>query len=268
MSQARQPLMRYVLRIYWIRKLFIAAYNRSNKNPMLQPQNNEDLNLDKNAVVSEVRELGFSNPFQLNSKFVDDLIADCKTNPCVPHGDHNLSYRIDVDNPVNPDERFIQYFFKDSINWQSVKNIIYNSTVLEIAKDYLGNDPVPQNVSIWWSFAKPESVKSNVYNFHYDIDNLKFIKLFTYLTPVDESNGPHIIYPRTHKVKTLLQKRYRSVPDDKVTFVLGKEEPVVMVGGKGTSFFEDTFSYHKGLNPIRPRLIFQVEYSLTPHKLG
>jgi hypothetical protein len=58
------------------------------------------------------------------------------------------------------------------------------------------------------------------------------------------------------------------VPDDKVKSVLGTVEPVVMIGAKGTSFFEDTFSYHKGLNPIRPRLIFQVEYSLTPQKLG
>ena len=220
MNQARQTLMRYILRIYWIRKLFIAAYNRSNKNPLLQPQNTEDLNLDQNAILSEVRDLGFSNPFQLNAKFVEDLIANCGTQMCVPHENHELTYLIDVKNPINPNEKYIQYFFKDAVNWPSVRNIIYNATVLKIAKEYLGNEPVSQNVSIWWSFAKPESVKSNVYNFHYDIDNLKFIKLFTYLTPVDENNGPHIIYPGTHKTKTLLQKRYRSVPDESLLVLL------------------------------------------------
>jgi len=268
MSLTRQKLMRYILRIYWIRKLFISTYNMVNVNPVQQKQNSEDLNLDQNEIVAEVKEMGFSRPFQLKSKLVDDLISDCEREMCIPQANHALSYRIDVNNPVNPKEEYIQYFFKDVMSWPSVKNIIYNATVLDVAKKYLGNEPVPQNVSIWWSFPKPDAMRSNVYNFHYDIDNLKFIKLFTYLTRVDESNGPHIIYPRTHKYKTLLQKRYRSVPDDKVKAVLGSEKPVVMVGDKGTSFFEDTFSYHKGLNPIKPRLIFQVEYSLTPDKLG
>lgn len=268
MAQTTQKLVRLVIRIYWIRKLFIACYNAFKTNAPLPNQNKEELNIDPGKIISEVEAMGFSHAFTLNQNLVDGLISDCKNENCVPEENPALSYRIDVANPINPDQRYIKYLFKDAMNWQSVKNIICNSTVLHIAKKYLGNEPVIQNVSIWWSFPKPETMHSNIYSFHYDIDNLKFIKLFTYLTSVDENNGPHIIYPKTHKAKTLLQKRYRSVPDHKVEAVLGNAKPVVMVGGKGTSFFEDTFSYHKGLNPIKPRLIFQVEYSLTPDKLG
>lgn len=268
MTLTKQKLMRLVFRIYWIRNFFISIYNGVKKNPSYLNQNDEDLNLDPDKIVSEVKAMGFSEAFKLKPSLVDDLISDCKRETCIAQGNDSLTYNIDVKNPVNPNEKYVQYFFKDATNWPSVKNVIYNSTVLGIAKKYLGNEPILQNVSIWWSFPKPESMRSNVYSYHYDIDNLKFIKIFTYLTPVDESNGPHIIYPKTHKSKTLLQKRYRSVPDDKVEEVLGTTKPVVMVGDKGTSFFEDTFSYHKGLNPIKPRLIFQAEYSLTPDKLG
>ena len=35
-----------------------------------------------------------------------------------------------------------------------------------------------------------------------------------------------------------------------------------MLGKAGEGFFEDTFSYHKGTTPHKPRLIFQVEYSI------
>ena len=36
----------------------------------------------------------------------------------------------------------------------------------------------------------------------------------------------------------------------------------VMLGKAGEGVFEDTFSYHKGTTPQKPRLIFQVEYSI------
>lgn len=268
MANLSKEFLRLLFRIYWIRNLIVSSYNALKKNPKQKSSNTESLPIDPTKIVAEVEAIGFSSVFALKSGLVEALIADCQKEKCVPEENVNLAYKIDVQKPVNPDSKFIKYIFKDAIHWASVKNIISNSTVLQIAKDYLGNEPVIQNVSIWWSFPKPETMRSNIYSFHYDIDNLKFIKLFTYLTPVDENNGPHIIYPNTHKYKTLLQKRFRSVPEDKVEVVFGKQKPVMMTGNKGTSFFEDTFSYHKGLNPISPRLIFQVEYSLTVNKLG
>jgi hypothetical protein len=115
---------------------------------------------------------------------------------------------------------------------------------------------------MWWSFPPEDDNYNSLYGFHYDIDALKFLKLFIYITDVDEDSGPHVIISKTHLKKSFFEKINRRLKDDQVEKLFNKDQINVMTADKGCGFFEDTFAYHKGTTPKKPRLILQMEYSL------
>ena len=45
---------------------------------------------------------------------------------------------------------------------------------------------------------------NNEFGYHYDIDGFKFVKIFFYLTEVNENDGPHVFIKNTGK-KTFLK---------------------------------------------------------------
>jgi hypothetical protein len=102
-------------------------------------------------------------------------------------------------------------------------------------------------------------------NFHRDIDDLRFVKLFCYLTDVDEESGPHVYLPGSHRANKLTATgRYQ---EEEVYQAFG--EPRRFTGPAGLTFLENTYGFHRGL-PVKskPRLIFQVLYSLRPNGYG
>ncbi|HYE24728.1 MAG TPA: hypothetical protein VEG32_05965, partial [Clostridia bacterium] len=97
--------------------------------------------------------------------------------------------------------------------------------------------------------------------YHHDMHRLGFVKVFVYLTDVDEGSGPH----------TLVQKTHRNRPDhlwedgrhsDEAIAKAGLAGDEVRILGKaGTVFLVDTSCLHKGSHPeTKARLIAQVQY--------
>ncbi len=86
------------------------------------------------------------------------------------------------------------------------------------------------------------------------------MKLFVYLTAVNESNGPHTCIPTSHKsLPTILRRNGRH--SDMVVKDYYRREMVV-TGKRGLVFIANTRGLHKGL-PLESsqRLIFQTEYA-------
>ena len=86
--------------------------------------------------------------------------------------------------------------------------------------------------------------------------------MFVYITDVDENGGPHAIISKTHLAKDMYEKKNRRLTDEMADNKYEKDRFFVMKGERGTCFFEDTFSYHKGTIPCYPRLILQLEFSI------
>jgi hypothetical protein len=99
--------------------------------------------------------------------------------------------------------------------------------------------------------------------FHRDPDDWRFLKLFIYLTDVDEQSGPHeFVTGSHHSSGRILSKPYIN---EELEYSYGRKSMVKITGPKGTTFIEDTWGVHRGNMPItRPRLLLQVEYSLLP----
>ncbi|MEX5588368.1 phytanoyl-CoA dioxygenase family protein [Pseudomonas urmiensis] len=134
--------------------------------------------------------------------------------------------------------------------------------VLEIVEHVLGAKPTVSNMSVWWSYPGHDTPQE-AENFHRDVDDLRFIKLFIYLSDVDERAGPHVFVPTSQNHPGF--KRIRRYSDEEVEQEFGRDGIHYFTGLKGSAFLENTYGLHKGQLPTHTRrLLFQVQYSLHP----
>lgn len=99
--------------------------------------------------------------------------------------------------------------------------------------------------------------------FHRDADDWRFIKVFMYLTDVDEGSGPHVYVRGTHLEPCGL--RLKDYADEEILQSYGSERLISVTGPAGTAFTVNTHGIHKGTLPsARPRLLLQIQYSLLP----
>ena len=76
--------------------------------------------------------------------------------------------------------------------------------ILRLASAYVGCKPTISAVGVRWSFpgaTAPEMTQA----FHRDPDDWRFLKLFVYLTDVDDGTGPHVYVSGSHKTSGRLR---------------------------------------------------------------
>lgn len=134
--------------------------------------------------------------------------------------------------------------------------------VLAAMGRYLGCKPTISNLSLWWTLPGHEGPEDAEF-FHRDVDEWSFIKLFVYLTEVNEDCGPHVFVRGSQRLARLL--RIRRYHDHEVVAAFGQQNIVNMTGAAGSAFLENTFGMHKGQHARSGRrLVFQAQYSLFP----
>ena len=136
--------------------------------------------------------------------------------------------------------------------------------ILSIVSRYIGCKPTIDEVVAWWSLPGREAPREEQF-FHRDNDSIRFLKLFVYLTDVDENSGPHVFIAGSHERPEMVDAGGRRFTDDDVAQAGLLKHAHHFTGPFGTAFLEDTFGLHKGQMPIdKPRLILQVRYTLLP----
>jgi hypothetical protein len=154
------------------------------------------------------------------------------------------------------------YSLRDVLQCPHLLSLMNNSKVLRIARNYLGCTPTISGLGLHWSFPQRDSVV-DVQCFHRDPDDWRFLKLFVYLTDVDEQSGPHEFVARSHRSSGRIFSR--PYTEQEVERSYGCDHVFKMVGVKGTNFLADTWGIHRGNVPVsRPRLLLQIEYSILP----
>ena len=134
--------------------------------------------------------------------------------------------------------------------------------VLDVAGRYLYCRPTISAVGLHWSLPS-RTGECSVQVFHRDPDDWRFLKLFVYLTNVDEGAGPHEYVRGSHVHSGRVRSsRYE---DEEVLSRYGQTSLERVLGPAGTTFIADTWGIHKGrVAQTRPRLNFQVTYSVLP----
>lgn len=150
----------------------------------------------------------------------------------------------------------------DIVNAPYLLDLANDPRVLDVASRFLGCKPTIGYMATWWSYAT-EIGPQQAENFHRDVDDWRFVKLFVYLTDVEMESGPHKYVVHSSSQPKLTE--IRRFDDDEVAGAFGADNIVTMTSKAGEGFLEDTYGIHKG-QPVQSghRLLFQVVYTMTP----
>lgn len=162
---------------------------------------------------------------------------------------------------------------KDFLVNLSPKNLTLDSIFLRYALQpsyirlvsaYLGQRAHLRAVHLWLNYAT-DGAAASTQLFHRDGDDLMNVKIFTYLTDVEECNGPFTFIPGSQPLGKRqinpTKTNYDRVTDDQMNIVAPRDSWLVCVGNAGDVIFADTCGYHKGLKPTNGyRLMLMVHY--------
>lgn len=170
-----------------------------------------------------------------------------------------LAYLADRD-PVRG-KALADYELRDVVNCPQVMELANHPRLLALASSYLGCAPTISTIGIRWSY--PAEQIAGVQSFHRDPDDWKTLKVFTYLTDVDEGAGPHVYIAGSHRDRQPVTARRYS--DQEVAEKYGEAAQISVCGPRGAMFMADTAGIHKGAAVTTGRrLMLEVGYTLLP----
>jgi hypothetical protein len=148
-----------------------------------------------------------------------------------------------------------------------VQALLADPSLLRVVQAYLGCEPVADVLSMWWHTAyhtAPDSMAAQY--FHFDLDRIKWLKVFIYLTDVGPDNGPHSFVPGSHQTSgipsDILRRGYVRLSDEEVYDRYGEDNCRKFCGPRGSIIIEDTRGLHKGAHVSGdPRLVLQFQFS-------
>jgi hypothetical protein len=250
---------------------------------------NKKINISNHNITEYKEKLDFSNlinNLQEKGYYVSELKDSILENINNSFSNNNFSYKmkdpkkkkeIQIPKNLNLDE-IISFSIKNNIphlmlsidqSFSSpILNLAKSELLLSLAKSYLSSDKVILRSHCY--ISNPISVdestqKNNAQFYHYDCDYKKFLKVFIYLTDVNENSGPHLFIPYTHKKKKMIHIPAERLSDE----IIKKHYPGLnackFLGKKGKIIFEDTFGFHKGELPKKlSRAVLILEYGIPP----
>jgi hypothetical protein len=200
-------------------------------------------------VVNSLNERGYANGWKIPDESVMQIVQYAK------------------------DTKFLKYW-NPHRECEAIDRIARNEKLVEIARQYLGAEPILWLTQLKWSFGDQAAKErqgllssSNVpvqYDedaFHYDTLDFKSLTIFIYLTDVDASCGPHVLIENTHKTKSVSDICQIILSDTDAQRRFGNRIKTIL-GKKGTMLFEETSAFHKASRCQTKRLMLSIDYVL------
>ena len=137
-----------------------------------------------------------------------------------------------------------------------------------LLKSYLGATPRLLSARLAYSYKSERAIPSSeaAQLFHYDLDTLRWIKVFIYCSDVTDETGPHCAVLGSQlpgsKSASLLARGYARISDADIF----SQHPLLIIktftGDRGTVILGDTRCYHKGM-PLQSgeRVLCQLLFS-------
>ena len=226
---------------------------------------------ERHAVADALRTRGyFLFPEQLPAELCDKLLQFALTHPCTARAtDSGDAARAQPGVYPRGDPQAIIYEFHpgDLINQPDVQRLMGDGSLLALAQDYLGAQPVLDTVNLWWSTAHSQQPDRNAAQlYHFDMDHVRWLKFFIYLTDMTSAGGPHCFVAGSHRSggipDSFLSQGYARLTDAEVAACYPAEDLIEFTGRRGTILAEDTRGLHKGKPVLQgDRLMFEFEFS-------
>ena len=215
---------------------------------------------DETASLQTLRANGLAMlPRLLDRNQIDDIHAYLRNRPLSPHGRSAPLFLADA---PPPGVRMAEYSLADVLGCPHLLELANSAPLIRLAAQYIGCKPTISAIGLRWSYPR-EGTGTGLQGFHRDCDDWRFIKVFAYLTDVDEGAGPHVYVSGSHRERYSV--RLAPYADEEVAARYGQQKMLRVTGPAGTFFAVDTHGVHKGLLPSnKPRLLLQIQYSLLP----
>lgn len=155
----------------------------------------------------------------------------------------------------------------DTTDIPEVQELLCDESLLQVAQNYLGAKPIFSGLSLWWSppvKSQPDVEAAQM--FHFDMERIRWLRYFIYLTDVDAESGPHCFIKGTHRTGAIpaeiLREGYTRQSDERILQLYGADAYCQFTGRRGTIIAEDSRGFHKGLMPTgKDRLLLAFELS-------
>ncbi|MDR3442135.1 MAG: phytanoyl-CoA dioxygenase family protein [Legionella sp.] len=251
------------LGMYYLNRKILHLNSREKISTLIKlflPKVNASVSTDVKGMANNVVEEGIV--------FLPDLLSSTQINEIKDFlKDKKMFLNYDREKKLySPDDipksaHVSSYLAEDILACPHLLEVANHPLVLDIVSEVMHCKPTLANINVWRSYPGFDTAKDSE-NFHRDGDSFQFLKLFIYLTDVDEGSGPHIYVKKSHKSQKFL--RIARFNDDEIYQQYGKDIIKIM-GKEGCAIIENTFGIHKGqVAETRGRLMFQAEYSILP----
>ena len=242
-----------IVRAWWILGPLSAhavRYYQRRKHEHLIQEDSRDLfpELEVDHVVNSLNKKGYANGVNVPAIYVTEIVRYCE-------------------------KTALKEYWNPHQECDAIDHIARNAKIVEIARRYLGAEPILWLTLLRWSFGAvapgPKLVPSRykeplLYDensFHYDTLDFKSLTLFIYLTDVDPSSGPHVVVEGTHVSKNFVDLCHIVLTDGAAREKFGDRAKVIL-GQEGMMLFEDTSCWHKASHCQTKRLLLSIDYVL------
>lgn len=226
------------------------------------------------VVLSELKEQGYAVlPRPLHRSWVGAFIDEAKSLSYTlrnPDSDEQETSNRKIDPLIAPRCVAAYANSSDLSKNRLFKEFSNDPLLLHLASMHMGSSAHPIDSTLWYSFASSAPSGDAAQMFHYDLDTLRWLKVFVYLTDVGPRSGPHEFVPASHKPGgvpiELMSRGYARLEDQEIDKYCPQGRKQIL-GQKGTVILGDTRCLHKG-NAVGSgyRLIFSPIFA--PSRVG
>lgn len=207
----------------------------------------------------------------LSEEFCERLVQKTQAVDCMIMGDNigGDSVRGRYERGAPPKAAKYLLTEDDTTDISEVQELISDPSIIAVAQNYLKSKPIFSGISLWWSPTFMGAADNQAaQQFHWDMERIKWIRFFIYLTDVTADSGPHCFIAGTHRSgaipDSLLKLGYVRHSDETMVETFGKAAYKEFVGPRGTIIAEDSRGFHKGMEPRKgDRLLLAFELSNT-----
>lgn len=272
----RWSLMFYLSRIHLIRSLVIFFTKRPCQKVYLE-EKSIFKDLDVNEAVEALRKDSLYLGINLPQPILQEILNFSVSASYYSDGNPRLPFRLAEKEKVEQQyqQNFVSGQHSDpSSLCPAIKKIENDPKLWKIAANYLETTPLFLESRLRWTFAVKEKISrpmQGVFNFHYDLEDYRFIKFMFYLSDVTTASGPHICVRGSHKKKKLQYQLslVRRRKDQEIINYYGQENIETIYGKAGFGFVEDFYCFHKAtLPPSQARLILEVKFGMNDYGKG
>jgi hypothetical protein len=224
---------------------------------------------DVARIAAEIRENGYIRPAERLPADVCQRLYNfslqTEANLAPPRKEGPARAVYDPAHPIAEGYRFDE---ASLIVQPDIQRLMADASLLAVAQAYLGCLPLLSSVFMIWS--TPARLADNAREelaqmYHFDMDRLKWLKFFFYVTEVTSDRGPHCFIAKSHRqgrqLPSLLARGYVRYPDQELEPYFPAVDRIELTGPPGTLFAVDTRGYHKGITPrTGDRLMVQLEF--------